>query len=194
VLRAADHADLPHPVLGPGRPVGGEAVLAVERLRARVGIGDPQRCWLRRAEDGLEQCPPGAGAVVGCVDVEHVQLPRPRGHGILGRSRHGDPGQLAAPLGDRHAVAAVALAGQDSSPHPLAGRREARVVEHGVRHEPAVRLLPAPHVHARHLRHVLNLGRPDDQRGTHYWIASHGQFTSRYRRTYGQLPSHTPRG
>src|ERR1700760_4106322 len=42
VLHAADHPDLPHPVSGPGRPVGSEAVLAVERLRAGVGIGDPQ--------------------------------------------------------------------------------------------------------------------------------------------------------
>ena len=47
VLHAADHADLPHPVLEPGRPVGNEAVLAVERLRARVRIGDPKRRRLR---------------------------------------------------------------------------------------------------------------------------------------------------
>ena len=40
VLHAADHADLPHPVPGPGRPVGTETVLAVERLRARVRIGE----------------------------------------------------------------------------------------------------------------------------------------------------------
>jgi hypothetical protein len=31
VLPAADHADLPHPALDLGRPVGNEAVLAVER-------------------------------------------------------------------------------------------------------------------------------------------------------------------
>ena len=43
VLHAADHADLPYPVPGPGRPVGSEAVLAAKRLRAGVGIGDPQR-------------------------------------------------------------------------------------------------------------------------------------------------------
>ena len=32
VLHAADHADLPYPVLELGRPVGNEAVLAVEGL------------------------------------------------------------------------------------------------------------------------------------------------------------------
>jgi len=37
VLHAAHHADLPDPVPGPGRPVSGEAVLAVKRLRARNG-------------------------------------------------------------------------------------------------------------------------------------------------------------
>ena len=37
VPHAADHADLPYPVPGPGCPVGSEAVIAVERLRARVG-------------------------------------------------------------------------------------------------------------------------------------------------------------
>jgi hypothetical protein len=48
VLPAADHADLPHPVPGPGRPVGSEAVLTVERLRARAGIGDPPGSRARR--------------------------------------------------------------------------------------------------------------------------------------------------
>src|ERR1700758_2654617 len=50
VLHAADHPDLPHPVAEPGRPVGREAVLAVERLRAGAGIGDPQRGRLRRVD------------------------------------------------------------------------------------------------------------------------------------------------
>jgi hypothetical protein len=38
VLHAADHADLPHPALDLGRPVGNEAVLAVERLCQFVGF------------------------------------------------------------------------------------------------------------------------------------------------------------
>jgi hypothetical protein len=58
---------------------------------------------------------------------------------------------------------------------PLPGRREARVVEHGVRHEPAIRLLPAPHMHAGHLPDVPDPGRADDQRGTHRPIVGHDQ-------------------
>lgn len=36
--RVADHANLSQAVLAPDRPVGNEAVLTVERLRARVGV------------------------------------------------------------------------------------------------------------------------------------------------------------
>src|SRR5688500_13143273 len=36
VLRAANHADLPYPAFDLGRPIRNEAVLAVERLCARV--------------------------------------------------------------------------------------------------------------------------------------------------------------
>jgi hypothetical protein len=55
VLQAADHADLPHPVLDLGRSVGNEAVLAVERLCSRVRVGHPQRRRLVRIEDRLQQ-------------------------------------------------------------------------------------------------------------------------------------------
>jgi hypothetical protein len=54
VLHAADHADLPHPALDLGRPVGNEAVLAVERLCARVRVGHPQRRRLLRIDDRLQ--------------------------------------------------------------------------------------------------------------------------------------------
>ena len=55
VLHVADHAHLPHAVLDLGRPVGNEAVLAVESVRARIGIGDPERRRLRGVDDGLQQ-------------------------------------------------------------------------------------------------------------------------------------------
>jgi hypothetical protein len=42
VLHAGDHADLPYPVPELGRPVGSEAMLAVERLRA-PGLGPATR-------------------------------------------------------------------------------------------------------------------------------------------------------
>jgi len=86
VLPAADHADLPHSALDLGRPVGNEAVLAVERLGTRVRVGDPQRHRLLRIDDRLQQRPPGTGAVVGRNHVEHIQLPRPRRSGIQGRA------------------------------------------------------------------------------------------------------------
>ena len=73
VLHAADHADLPHPVPGPGRPVGSEAVLAVERLRARAGIGDPQRRRLRGVDDGL-QAQPGQADRVGQNEAAIARL------------------------------------------------------------------------------------------------------------------------
>ena len=55
VLHVADHAHLPHAVLDLGRRVGNEAVLAVESVRARIGIGDPERRRLRGVDDGLQQ-------------------------------------------------------------------------------------------------------------------------------------------
>ena len=78
-LDAADHADLPHAALDLlGRPVGNEAVLAVEGLCARVRVGHPQRHRLLRIDDRRQQCRPSTRAVVGRNHVEDIQLPRPR--------------------------------------------------------------------------------------------------------------------
>jgi hypothetical protein len=62
---------------------------------------------------------------------------------------------------------AIALVGQRGSPEPLPSSQEIRVIEHRVRHESPIRLLPAPHIHARHPRDVFDLSRADGQRGTH---------------------------
>src|SRR5437763_9299624 len=61
----------------------------------------------------------------------------------------------------------MALVGQRGGPETLPCSQEARGVEHRVRHESPIRLLPAPHIHARHLRDVLDPGRANSQRGTH---------------------------
>ena len=167
VLRVADHADLPHAVLDLDGPVGHEPVLAVERLGPRVRIGDPQSHRLLGIDDRLQQRRSGTRAVVGRKDVEHVQLPRPRRVGLQGRARHGDADHLAVPLGDGDAVAAVALVGQRGCPEVFPRSREARMVEHRVRHEAPVRLLPAPHVHERHLHGVLGPGRANSRRSPH---------------------------
>lgn len=55
LLHVTDHADLPHPALDLSCPVANEPVLAVERLGARIGIGDPERRRLRGVDDGLQQ-------------------------------------------------------------------------------------------------------------------------------------------
>jgi len=86
VRHAADHADLPHPVLDLGRPVGKEAVLAVERLCTRVRVGHPQRRRLLRIDDRLQQRRPSTRAMVGRIHLEHIQLPRPRCPGVQGRA------------------------------------------------------------------------------------------------------------
>jgi hypothetical protein len=163
VLHAADHADLPHPVLDLGRPVGNEAVLAVERLCARVLVGHPQRHRLLRIDDRLQQRRPRIRAVMGWIHIEHIELSRPRCRGVQRRARHSDPDQLAIPLGDSHAVLAIALVGQRGSPKPLPSSQEAWVIEHRVRHESPIGLLPAPHIHARHLRDVLDPSRANSQ-------------------------------
>ena len=177
VLHIADHANLPHAVLDLGRPVGNEAVLAVERVRARVGIGDPERRRLRGVDDCLQQRSPSTCAVVGCIHVEHIQLPRPRRRSVQGRARHGDPDQFAIPLGDSRPVLAISLVGQRGSPEPLPSSQEARIIEHRIRHEPPIRLLPAPHIYTRHLRNVLDPGRANSQRGTHRRIVGRDQMS-----------------
>ena len=58
VPHAADHADLPHPVLDLGRSVGNEAVLAVERLCARFPVGHPQRHRLLRSRTASSSAGP----------------------------------------------------------------------------------------------------------------------------------------
>jgi hypothetical protein len=83
------------------------------------------------------------------------------------RARHRDPDQLVTPLGHSNAVLAIALVGQRGSPKPLPSSQEAWVIENCVRHEPSIGLLPAPDIHARHLRDVLDPGRANRQRGTH---------------------------
>src|SRR5215207_9709857 len=50
---------------------------------------------------------------------------------------------------------------------PLPSSEEAWVVEHRVRHESPIRLLPALHMHSRHLDDVLNLSRANSRRRTH---------------------------
>jgi len=179
VLPAADHADLPHSALDLGRPVGNEAVLAVERLCTRVRVGDPQRHRLLRIDDRLQQRRSSTCAVVGGIYIEHIQLPRPRRSGIQGRARHGDPDQLAVPFGDSHAILAIALVGQRGSPKPLPNGQEAWVVEHCVRHQSPIRLLSAPHMHARHLHDIPDPSRANSQRRAH-------------RRIVGRHPQHLP--
>ncbi len=71
MLPATYHADLPHPALDLGRPVGNEAVPAVERLCTRVRVGHPQRHRLLRIDDRLQQRRPSARAVVGGIHIEH---------------------------------------------------------------------------------------------------------------------------
>src|SRR6266496_4127517 len=74
---------------------------------------------------------------------------------------------------------AIALVGQRGSPKPLPNGQEAWVVEHCVRHESPIRLLPAPHIHARHLRDVLDPSRANSQQRAH-------------RRIVGRQPRHLP--
>jgi hypothetical protein len=99
--------------------------------------------------------------------IEHIQLPRPRRRGVQGRARHRDPDQLGIPLGHSNAVLAIALVGHRGSPKPLPSSQEAGVIENCVRHEPSIGLPPAPDIHARHLRDVLDPGTANRQRGTH---------------------------
>ena len=67
----ADHADLPHP-LDLGRPVGNEAVLAVERLCTRVRVGHPQRHRLLQIDDRLQQRRPSTRTVIGRIHIKGV--------------------------------------------------------------------------------------------------------------------------
>src|SRR6185503_17400130 len=87
-----------------------------------------------------------------------------------------DPDQLAIPLGDSRPVLAISLVGQSGSPEPLSSSHEARIIEHRIRHEPPIRLLPTPHIYTRHLRNVLDPGQANSQRGTHRRIVGRDQM------------------
>ena len=164
----------PRPRPGPSRR---QRSRACGRTPAREGWDRrPTAPPTPRVDDGLQQRSPSTRAVVGCVHVEHVQLPRPRRRSVQGRARHGDPDQLAIPLGDSRPVLAISLVGQRGSPEPLPSSQEARIIEHRIRHEPPIRLLPAPHIYTRHLRNVLDPGRANSQRGTHRRIVGRDQM------------------
>ena len=136
VLYAADHADLAHPVLDLGGPIGNEAVLAVERLGARVRVGYPQCRRLLRIDD-----PPRA------VPIQHpcrgrlhtrrahtVASPIPPGRPRAGPTSRSRPaGRRARPpqRGSRDSARRSNAALQNRS----RARHEARVIENCVRHE-----------------------------------------------------------
>jgi Esterase FrsA-like len=152
--------------------------LDAQRCAAIVGSFGGYWAMILRVDDRLQQCRPSTRAVVGCIHIEHIQLPRPRRRGVQRRARHRDPDQVVIPLGYSNAVLAIALVGQRGSPKPLPSSQEARVIEHRVRHEPSIALLPAPDVHARHLGDVLDPGRTNRQRGTHRRIVGRPPPTS----------------
>ena len=162
----------PRPRPGPSRR---QRIRASGRTPVREGSGRPPTAPpTPPVDDRLQQRPPSTRAVVGRIHIEHVQLPRPCRVGVQGRARHGDPDQLAIPLGDSRAVLAIALVGQRGSPEPLPSSQEAWVIEHRVRHESPIRLLPGPNIHARHLRDILDPSRANSQRGTHRRIVGRG--------------------
>ncbi len=106
MLYAADHADLSHPALDLGRPVGNEAELAVERLCPRVRIGHPQRHRLVRIDDDLQQRPPryhpcpGRSRARRCTTASPTPLRRPRA-GPTWRSRSAPRPARRRPFGSR---------------------------------------------------------------------------------------------
>ena len=69
----------------PGPPRRERSRACGRRLRARVRVGDPQRCRLRGVNDCLQQRRTSTRAVVGGMHIEHIQSPRPCCSGIQGR-------------------------------------------------------------------------------------------------------------
>ena len=140
---SAHHADRERPGLHAHVPVRHEAVPAIEGLRAGVRIRDPEQRRIVRRDDGIEQLAAGARPVLGRRDVQHVEPHGPPGVVALCGCCHRDPDHVAAALGQRHAIGAVALVSQDVGPElfPLAG--QLGVVEDIVGHQAAIRLAPA---------------------------------------------------
>jgi hypothetical protein len=118
-----------------------ETMLAVERLGARVRIGDPQTCVIV-TDHRRKQAPASSGAVIGGQHIENVELHWPLSIGVLCWSCHRDPDWLTASLSDGHAVRGVTLVTQGGGPESLTPVREARAIKDLVCHYSAVGLLP----------------------------------------------------
>ena len=155
----------------PGQPIGNEAVLAVERLCARVRVGHPQcRRLLGSTTASAMPTPYPCRGRLYTRRARTVASPTSPRRPRAGRTSRSRPaGHPARPQQRGSRDSARRSRGR---PKPLPGGQEGRVIENCARHEPSVGLLPAPEIHARLLRDVLDPGRANRHRGPHRRIVA----------------------